>query len=378
MHGQQKGATSSCPFDPTPGGLPPYLAGREREQRSIARYLHQLEHREHAPFLTVVFGPRGNGKTALLEWAKCLAVEKGVQAISVAPSMIDSEDALIRALSAGSWWSSILKPMMAFGLHDRTNGERATTIEKAFGKRIRRRPLLLLIDEAQTLDLGVGQRLMQSAQEVAREGAGMLLMLVGTPDLPSQLRKMHVTFWERSPVLPITRLDASASADAVRIPLEAANRPISEEALEQIVQECNGYPIFLQLWGRALWHRAEAAGRAIGIDDVNRARPAFEEARDSFYGLRYAELRNEHLVAPAAALSSVFGNREELGESEVVAVLKTVLVDENLPSSPEDIMNLLARLHDLGYIWSPGGNLIDRYFSGIPSLMTFVARKASN
>lgn len=70
MRGQQKAATSSCPFDPTPGRLPPYLAGREEEQRSIARYIHQLQHGERAPFMAVVFGPLGNGKTALLEWAQ--------------------------------------------------------------------------------------------------------------------------------------------------------------------------------------------------------------------------------------------------------------------------------------------------------------------
>ncbi len=113
------------------------------------------------------------------------------------------------------------------------------------------------------------------------------------------------------------------------------------------------------------------------MDDVNRTRPKFEESKDLFYGLRYEELREQHLVTPAAALAEAFGTREELYESEVVGALKAVLVGSNQPSSPDDIMNLLKRLHNLGYIWSPGGNLVDRYFSGIPSLMTFVARKAS-
>ena len=377
MHGQKKFAPSSCPFDPTPGRLPPYLAGREQEQHSIAQYLDLLQRGEQAPFAAVVFGPRGNGKTALLRWTKGLALDKGIEAISVASSMIKTEDAVIRTLSAGRWWSGVVEAVSAFGLHVRISRPQATPIRKVLGKRVQRRPLLLSIDEAHSLDPDVGQQLVQVAQEICGEGSGLLLMFAGTPDLPSRLRKIHATFWERCPIFPITRLDASAAADAVRIPLEATNRPISGEALDQIVQESHGYPFFLQLWGRALWHEAETAGRDIGIDDVNRARPKFEESRDLFYGLRYEELREQHLVTPAAALAEVFGIREELSESEVVEALKAVLVGANQPSSPDDITNLVKRLHNLGYIWSPGGNLANRYFSGIPSLMTYVARMAS-
>lgn len=95
------------------------------------------------------------------------------------------------------------------------------------------------------------------------------------------------------------------------------------------------------------------------------------------YGLRYEELRDQQLVSPAAALAEAFGAREERSESEVVGALKAVLVGENLPSSPDDLMNLITRLRNLSYIWSPGGRLVNRYFSGVPSLMTFVARTAS-
>lgn len=377
MHGQQKAATSACPFDPTPGRLPPYLAGREQEQRSIAQYLDLLQHGEQAPFAAVVVGPRGNGKTALLEWAQCLAIEKRVDAINVASSMIDTDDDLLRKLSERPWWSGIAGAVSGFGLHLRRAKHQAKPIEDALEKRLQRRPLLLLIDEAHTTVPGVGQRLVHAAQQMHGKCAGMLLMLAGTPDLPSHLQNLDATFWERCPILPISRLNASTSADAVRIPLEARNRPISAEALQQVVQESHGYPFFLQLWGRALWNKAETAGSAIGIDNVNRARPEFEESRDLLYGLRYRELREQQLVTPAAALAAAFGTREELSESEVGGALKAALVGENLPSSPDDITDLLNRLHNLGYIWSPGGNLSNRYFSGIPSLMTFVARMAS-
>ena len=377
MHGQKKSAMSSCPFNPTAGRLPPYLAGREQEQRSIARYLHLLQHGEQVPFAMVVFGPRGNGKTALLRWAKRLALEKGVDALSVASSMIDSEEAVLRRLSAGRWWSGIVDAVSRFGLHLRLDKHQSTPIEEALAGRLRKRPLLLSIDEAHTLNPGVGRKLVQAAHQVYGEGGGMLLMFAGTPHLTRHLRRFDSTFWERCRTLPITRLDASASADAIRIPLEAMNRPISEEALQQVVQESHGYPYFLQLWGEVLWYEVETAERTIGMDDVIRVRPEFEKSRDAFYGHRYEELCVEHLDAPAAALASVFGDREELAVSEVAGALKAVLDSECLPSGPDDITKLLAKFHNLGYIWSPGGNLSNRYFSGIPSLMDFVARMAS-
>ena len=325
----------------------------------------------------VVFGPRGNGKTALLQWAEHLALEEGIEAISVASSMIETEDELVRELSAGRWWNGIVEAVSAFGLHLRIDQQRATRIREALGKRVRRRPLLLSIDEAHTLDPDVGRRLLQAAQVVYAKGAGILLLMAGTPDLPSHLHEMHATFWERCSAQPLARLEAGASADAVRIPLEAANRSISDEALEQVVQESHGYPFFLQLWGKVLWYAVETAERTIGMDDVNRARPEFEKARGLFYAFRFREFRKKQLVAPAAALARAFGNREELTESAVVETLETVLAGGNVPSGPGDIMNVITKLHNLGYIWSPGGNLEDRYFAGIPSLMTYVARIAS-
>ena len=377
MHGKKQSATGSCPFNPAFGGIPPYLAGREQEQRSIARDLDDLKHCGRAPFAMIIYGPRGNGKAALLQWAQRLALEKGIETIRVTSSMIDTEDALVRVLSARRWRNGIVKAASAFGLHLPVNGQRATTITRALEKRVRRRPLLLWIDEAHTLNPDVGQHLLQAAQLVSGEGARILLMLVGSPALISHLHKMRAGFWERSPILPLARLEAGASADAVRIPLEAANRSISTEALEHVVQESHGYPFFLQLWGEVLWYAVEDAERTIGVDDVDRARPEFEKARDVFYGSRFDELCDQDLVAPATAIARAIEDRESLHRSEVDEALRMVLAGENLPSGPGDVRNVIIKLRNLGYIWSPGGNLANRYFPGIPSLMTYVARMAS-
>ena len=56
------------PFVPGYGGLPPYLAGRHREQNELRRLLAYLESGRGAPRSAVLTGPPGNGKTALLRW----------------------------------------------------------------------------------------------------------------------------------------------------------------------------------------------------------------------------------------------------------------------------------------------------------------------
>src|ERR1700733_12218366 len=60
------------PFRPGAGHMPPYLAGREHEQREFKRLLQQ------APILQnmVLTGLRGVGKTVLLETFRPLALQE--------------------------------------------------------------------------------------------------------------------------------------------------------------------------------------------------------------------------------------------------------------------------------------------------------------
>ena len=58
------------PFQPGEGRLPPHLAGREREEAKFREFLEDLRAGEPVPRNIVLFGPRGNGKTALLRWLR--------------------------------------------------------------------------------------------------------------------------------------------------------------------------------------------------------------------------------------------------------------------------------------------------------------------
>ncbi len=66
-------------FRPGDGGLPPYLAGRKEEKEYFQRCIKSLKNRKPIGQNLIVYGPRGNGKTALLGYLQkeTLQKEKG-------------------------------------------------------------------------------------------------------------------------------------------------------------------------------------------------------------------------------------------------------------------------------------------------------------
>ena len=53
-------------FKPGGGVVPPYLAGRKREQEFFRDCVEALKDRDPISQDMIVYGPRGNGKTTLL------------------------------------------------------------------------------------------------------------------------------------------------------------------------------------------------------------------------------------------------------------------------------------------------------------------------
>ena len=184
---------------------------------------------------------------------------------------------------------------------------------------------------------------------------------------------MGATFWERSLILPVMKLDQQASSDAIRIPLESGGRSIAGDALERVIQESHGYPYFLQIWGELLWNATGATARPLGMDDVNSLHPQFVATKDQFYFSRFLELKESGLLAPATLLAEAFEGRDSLEDSEVDDLLMRGLAVKSGTSEPVDVAEVCDKLHDLGYIWAPGGSLGKKYYPGIPSLMSFVA-----
>ena len=89
---------SHCPFVPASGKVPPYLAGRESELRLIRDQLAWLQQAASGSDV-IIYGPRGNGKTALMESVLREARATGIATLKFTSADIESKEWLARHIS---------------------------------------------------------------------------------------------------------------------------------------------------------------------------------------------------------------------------------------------------------------------------------------
>lgn len=364
------------PFVPGRGQMPPYLAGREREQKALVSLLAYLKAGRGAPRDAVLSGPRGNGKTALLRWMfQEVEADGDIDAEWLTPSELSGLDELATRLVPPRRFDS-LRPD-AFSVHVGV-GKLGWTLEGQPGAlapllkaRCLRRPLVAVIDESQTLPTEIGQVLLNASQSVCAE-APFLLVLAGTPGLHHHLNTMSATFWSRAEKLGIKRLDERAAAVALERPLAAQTPPIacSADALGEAVAASQGYPYFVQLWGAALWESVRAGGTA-EVDEavVAAAAPAVGRSQSAYYQDRYQELEREELIGVAAGVAEAFAGQGSLRRKALNDAIATALPEGR--DGTTEVLQCRDRLSDLGYVWNPP-DADDAWQPGIPSLMDYV------
>ena len=272
------------PFRPGPGRLPPFLAGRAGEQQLFRDLFADLQNGLAPPSEVLVFGPRGNGKTALLVWLQQeVAPGFELDLLRLDPTNFADARELVERVLSDSFWRRVKPDEISLsGISWRPGRSGPPTLGEALAARARRRPLVLLLDEAHTLEPVVGRALLNASQTVGASSP-FLLVLAGTPDLRARLARMDASFWNRAERLPIGRLADSAVAEAIRRPLAADDIGITDDALDRIVRECQGYPYFVQLCGGAVWLQVSATC-ASTLCREPRSRPS--RLHDPFAGSR--------------------------------------------------------------------------------------------
>ena len=366
-------------FTPGTGATPPVLSGREGEQAVLKQCLGDLVVGQSPPHDVALIGPRGTGMTVLLNWFErvCRDREPRVDVVALTPADIPTCAVLAAALTPPTGMARLLPRKLsgkAVGSVEWGPPSQATkNLAAGLIARCRRKPLVVLLDEAHTLDAEVGRTLLNASQQV-RAKAPFLLVLAGTPGLAAHLGTMDASFWNRlgKGRLGITCLSDAAARSALAEPLASRGVKIACDALDAVIEDSQGYPYFIQLWGEALWDRRLAADATrLTTADADRVRPDVAARVTDYYQDRYRELEAHGLLPAARATATLFqtGAEARASDRDVDAALASTGADAHARLAIRD------KLGQFGYFWQPPGQLPPvAWVAGISSLMTHITR----
>ena len=383
------------PFNPGDGMIPPEITGRDKEQEELKSYLERLQHKIPPSNNIIICSPRGNGKTVLLRWFERLIKEeneKNIDTLWLTPEEIPTTELLLAELARSDWRTRLAKdfqislganvspeasglPLSGANLRldAGTQGQKIRNLlTKELTARCRKKPLVVIIDEAHTLEIEVGRTLLNASQKTRAE-APFLLSLAGTPGLQAHLAQMGATFWERSGRMYPNLLSNNDTEKALVEPLKKYGITFEEDCLQTITEDTQGYPYFVQLWGDKLFDALKKRGQG-HIDEAiaKQALTDVESRRRYFHRDRYSEIKDEQLAPLAAKLGEAFTRQLSLSEDQLEQIL------QNAPLPPDITpQETEKKLHSLGYIWQGGPDNDTDWVPGIPSLMKYVQERAS-
>ncbi len=369
-------------FTPGDGGIPPYLAGRKREQEYFRDCVEALKNRKPISRNMLVYGPRGNGKTALLSYLQKETSRKEGKTLEIVwatPGKMKTPEQLINLLWGKKKFKDRLQKasgsvggaLGAAGIEIDLSSS-LSAAEDLLSEKCKHKPLILIIDEAHRLKPEIAEDLLNASQTVRREGNPFLLVLAGTPNLKSTLAKANASFWDRSELFPLGRLSPEEARDAIIVPLQETGVSFASGVVEEIVERTHCYPFFLQVHGDCLARRMQQSGaRTVSMDMLQEVEAETVSKRDAMYQIRFDEIKKAGLLTVAASIADAFiqGTQPYLHERTVEEAIRKGMADDGDPVTDRDIMGKLEQLSHLGYVWRIGGY---DYEPGIPSLMSFV------
>ncbi len=312
------------PFTPNAGARPPELAGRADELGNFNTVLQRVE----LGFTDkgfIVTGLRGVGKTVLLNAFETLALERCCVVIKHEavkqpegfsrkfPSL--ARRALLEISPADRWRdrgrraAAILR-----GFKAKFDPEGRWTVEYdvadvpgvgdtgdfvadlpdvmvALGEAAQEHDqvLVFLIDEIQYLATDELSALVMAKHMVNQRSLPIVFAGAGLPQVPTLTAEAQ-TYSERMFSWPeIGPLAVTEARKALMLPAQAAGCLFAPEALDFIASYTEGYPYFLQEFGKAAWNVASSS--PITVQDAHDARELVETVLDQdFFALRMGGL----------------------------------------------------------------------------------------
>ncbi len=349
----------------------------------------------------IIYGPRGNGKTALLRYLQELTLKAGRDELEIlwaTPSEFKDIVQLV-GLIAGNNQNLIKKALNLFE-HMFDNLAVSANISMAsiqanlnrpknilafkdlLWEKAKRKPFILIIDEAHTLNPDIGHVLLNASQNVRAEQCPFFLVLAGTPNLETTLSQASASFWDKSSTFPLGRLSEKDSHKALSIPLESCQVACTEEASMEVMYRAQHYPYFIQIWGSCIANQLiKTDSREVTLETLSKVEDEAITKCSNIYIHRYDELNKMGLVPLATDIGGTFEENDNLPIPihELEDTVRISLQKQGEPTTHEAIQENMRKLIHVGYIWriSAPNEMVKEvpllcYEPGIPSLMKFV------
>ena len=361
------------PYTPGAGSRPPVLSGRDAQLDAFRILLERLRLGRPEKSLMMT-GLRGVGKTVLLGTLDGIAEEAGFRTASAEITHETDFSSLMARLTRRALLS--LSPAGRF----RAKARRAAAVLKAFTLRLpdgleigvdvdaavgrgdsgnladdladvlvelgkaaadRHSGVVFLFDEIQFLGRRDFEALISSLHQCTQHNLPVTLVGAGLPQLPT-LAGAAKSYAERMFDFPvIDRLDETAASAALELPAVAEGAGFEPDATRRIIEFTDGYPYFLQEYGKHVWNIA--TGPVITVADVAQAEPIVRlQLDDNFFRVRVARTT----AAELAYLSAM----ADLGEGPYRSGDIALRLGR---SGPEGVAPTRSRLIDKGLIFSP-------------------------
>jgi hypothetical protein len=150
--------------------------------------------------------------------------------------------------------------------------------------------VLLAIDELQYIKEKQLEALISALHLVGQKNLPVLLFAAGLPQLLGHMGQAKSYVERLLEFIPIDKLDRDAAVAALAKPAAEAGVEYQDDALDLIFRRTEGYPYFLQEWGKHSWETAKAS--PITADDAVKATEVvLAELDASFFRVRFDRLK---------------------------------------------------------------------------------------
>jgi hypothetical protein len=365
------------PYTPGAGTRPPALTGRDAQLDAFKVLLERLRRGKPEKSM-IITGLRGVGKTVLLNTLGSIAEAGGFATADTEITHKTEFRPLMARLARRSLLTVSPRDRMkelglkaaavlkAFTIKIPGDVEIGIDVEAAFGRgdsghisddlsdllialgraaQENDTGVVFLLDEIQFLETQDLEALIAALHKVTQASLPVTLVGAGLPQIP-QLTGEAKSYSERLFNFPmIGKLGHAAAHDALVVPAEKEGATFDDGAIEKIVGFTEGYPYFLQEYGKHVWNLAQ--GPTITVEDAEAAvRHVQRQLDENFFRVRVARCRSSEL-AYIYAMSGMGDGPYRSGE------IATALGKEG----PQNVAPTRSNLINKGLIYSPSHGL---------------------